>query len=285
MRSTTLRTVRGIPAFLAAVAAVLVAGVPAQAAGTMVQEAPSMEPAGAERSARSDNASDDPDFLFGEPRFTITARAGVFRPRARSQFHEVAFDRFTLDRNDFLSVTGGVEAAMWINRYIEVGVALDGASTTASSEYRDWVEETPEGELPIRQTTRLTIGPTFTVGGRLYPLARGESVSRFAWVPHAAVPFVSGGVGGTSYLLEQWGDWVVEDTQDIFTEEYRSEDGGPVAYLGGGVDVTLRPRLALVAEGRYFWGSARLDDGFSEFEPVDLSATGLRVTAGLAYRF
>jgi hypothetical protein len=232
-----------------------------------------------ERTVRS-----DPDFLFGRPAFSVSARMGMFVPRARGVFFDdFIFPRFTLDRRDFRSFTGGVEAGVWLSDHVELIASLDGSGVTRDSEYVEWVEETPQGDVPIRQTTRLAQGPLFTAGVKVFPVARGESLGQFAWVPRTAAPFVSAGFGGGRYHLEQWGDFVDEGTETIFTDEFRADGGGLVGFVGGGVDVTLSPRVALVLDGRYFWGEARMTDDFNRFPPLDLG--GLRMTAGLAYRF
>jgi hypothetical protein len=236
-------------------------------------------------------ASAERDFLFTRPHFSLTARMGAFLPRAESQFHDFVFDLFTVERGDLRSFTGGLEAGIWLSDRTEALIAIDGAAVTQPSTYyeEDWMEETADGLVPIHQTTRIVQGPTLSLGARFFPLSRGENLSRFVWAPHRVAPFVSGGVGGTGYRLEQWGDWVAEpadpeaDEAEIFTADYYSDGAGFLTFLGAGADVQLRPRLALTVEGRYFWGQAQLSDDFRNFMPLDLS--GLRLTGGLSFRY
>ncbi|MEX2530641.1 MAG: hypothetical protein WD960_07700 [Gemmatimonadota bacterium] len=236
-------------------------------------------------------ASDGRDFLFDRPSFSFTARMGAFLPRAESQFHDFVFDLFTVERGDLQSFTGGIEAGIWLSDRTEAILSIDGASVTRPSTYyeEDWMEETAEGLVPIHQTTRIVQGPTLSLGARFFPLQRGENLARFVWAPHRVAPFVSGGVGGTGYRIEQWGDWVAEPTDpeaedaEIFTADYYSEGAGFIKFVGAGVDLQLRTRLALTVEGRYFWGQAQLSDDFSNFMPLDLS--GLRLTGGLSFRY
>jgi hypothetical protein len=236
-------------------------------------------------------ASDARDFLFTRPHFSFTARMGAFLPRAESQFHDFVFDLFTVERGDLRSFTGGLEAGIWLSDRTEAILSIDGAAVTRPSTYYedDWMEETGDGLIPIRQTTRIVQGPSLSLGARFFPFQRGENLARFVWVPHRVAPFVSGGVGGTGYRLEQWGDWVAEpadpeaEDAEIFTADYYSDGAGFIRFLGAGADLQLRTRLALTLEGRYFWGQAQLSDDFENFMPLDLS--GLRLTGGLSFRY
>jgi len=228
-----------------------------------------------------------PDFFFSRPSVSIVVRAGGFLPRAEGQFFDFAFDRFTLDRSDFRSFNGGVDLGVWVSDRFEIFGSLDLASTTQRSEYRDWVEETDQGELPIQQSTQLRQGPAVTAGLKFYPTARGESVSQFIWIPDRVSPYLSGGLGGTGWKVEQAGDWVVEEGANagaIFTDRFVSDGFSFISFLGAGVDITLRPRMALNLDSRVVMGRGDMDQDFIQFtRPLDLS--GLRVSAGLSFRF
>jgi|GEM_PF-504401 len=246
------------------------------------------EVATAEAGPGDEAGPDDPDFFFGRPFWTVSLRAGAYLPRASGQFYDFAFERFTLNRGDFRSFAGGADVGLWVNDHLELQASVDVASSTQRSEYLDWWEETPQGDsLGIEQSTRLTYGPAVTVGARVFPTGRGEHLSRFVWVPNQVAPYLSAGVGVMGYELEQWGDWVVETGPDeglIFTEEFDTSDANVVTYLGAGVDYMLRPRIALNLDARYTWGEDKMGGDFSDFDrPLDLS--GLRLTAGLSYRF
>lgn len=243
--------------------------------------------AGPVQAAEPDPASPDPDFLFGAPRFSVSLLGGVFLPRAQGQFYDVTFQRFTLDRDDFVSFTGAVEVDVRLTDRVAWILSLEGSGTTQESQYRDWEEDTDFGPIPIRQSTRLVRGPSASTGLKIYPLGQGESLSQFVWVPSQVVPYASAGVGGSAYLLEQWGDWVLEvgpDEGSIVTEQYSSRGAALVAHGAVGVDITLQPRLAFTLESRYLWSRAELRDDYDEnWEPIDLS--GLRLSAGISYRF
>lgn len=228
----------------------------------------------------------DRDFFFQRPYFTISLRGGAFMPRARGQFYDSTFERFTVDRGDLNTFTGGADLGLWVGNHVEVFGSIDLASVTQDSEYRDWVEESELGEEPITQTTRILYGPAVSVGLKGFPLGRGERISQFIWVPADWSPYLSAGVGALGYEVEQWGDWVVEsgaDTGLIFNDEFNHDDLTVMSFVGAGLEVTLRPRLGFVIDTRYIMGEDRLRGDYREFDrPLDLS--GLRVTAGLSFR-
>jgi hypothetical protein len=62
-----------------------------------------------------------------------------------------------------------------------------------------------------------------------------------------------------------------------------SEGWTPTAQGFVGTDLSLSPRFAVTAEGRYQWARARLGADFSQFEPIDLS--GFALTAGFSIRY
>lgn len=223
-----------------------------------------------------------PDFLFRRPPFSVGVKGGLFQWRAQGQLYDFTVDQFTADRSDFRGGDLGVEIGVWPTDRWGITLGMDGTSTTLHTEDREWEEV--DGS-PILQSTRVRQGPSLSVGVRGFLLPRGELLSRFAWVPNRAAPFVSAGVGYSSYSFEQEGDFV-EDTDEgafIFTERFESQGSAPTLWLGGGTEVSLSPRLALTLEGRYQWGEDDLGGDFRRFEPIDLS--GLRLSAGLAVRF
>jgi hypothetical protein len=231
------------------------------------------------------DVSGDPDFFFGRPNWSLTFRGGGFFPRARGQFFEFAFEEFTLGRNDLRGLTGGADLGVWISNHFEAVGSMDFAGTTQRSQHERFDEELPDGRLvPVEQTTRIRQGPSFTLGVKAYPLARGERLSRLIWIPYQVTPYASAGMGGMSWGLEQWGDFVDEREQIVFTDEFRTGGFSFVRFAGAGVDFALRPRVALNLDSRYIWGEGRMDEDFIEFtRPLDLS--GFRVTAGLSFRF
>jgi opacity protein-like surface antigen len=258
--------------------------------GTAQASGPSSDPgAYAHRAATASAApaavtlpGQSPDFLFRRPAVSVGVRAGLFQWRAQGQLYDFTVEQFTADRSDFRGGDLGLEVGLWPSDRWGITLGVDGTSTTLNTEHRLWEEV--DG-TPIFQSTRLRQGPTGSLGVRGYLLPRGEQLSRFAWVPARAAPFVSGGLGFTSYAFEQEGDFVEETDEGtfIFGEQFESRGSSFVSWLGGGAEVSLTPRLALTLEGRYQWGEDDQGGDFRSFEPIDLS--GLRLTAGLSVRF
>jgi hypothetical protein len=227
------------------------------------------------------------DFSFGRPSVTLTLRGGAFAPRAQGQFFDFAFDNFTLDRGDLRGLAFGADVGVWVGDHLEVMASMDMAGVTRRTEDRNYLEPTPQGDLPIFQSTRLRYGPAVTAGVRVFPIGRGDEVSRFIWIPTRVSPFLSAGIGGSGWRLEQEGDFVDDTSEEdpfIFTDHFSSDGISFISFVGGGLEMTLSPRLALVLDSRYVFGEGQMDQDFIRFaQPLDLS--GLRLTAGLSFRF
>jgi hypothetical protein len=222
----------------------------------------------------------EPDFLFSAPRMNVTIRTGVHTLRANGQFYDFVIREFTAERDAFRGAGLGVELGIAAAPRVEVLLALDGAGVQVSTESRDWEEA--DGR-PIRQATRIRVGPSLQGGVRMLLIPRSEQISGLAWIPNPVVPFVTGGAGVAGYELRQWGDFVDTAVPEIFAADFVSSGASVLGFAGGGVDVRIGRALSVVLEGRYQWSRADLDGDFFRFEPLDLS--GLRLTAGLSVRF
>lgn len=225
-----------------------------------------------------------PDFLFEAPRFSLGLRGGVFFHRAAGDLFDFTEERFTVARSDFRAPSFGVEGSLWLGPRWEVTASLDGSRVKVHSEYRDWVEDDgTEDGAPIQQSTRITEGPMFAVGGRWFLFDRGEQIGQFAWVPRSWNAFVGAGGGVMGYGLELAGDFVAEADSSISTQDFKSSGNAFFPFVSGGVEVGLSNHATFVLEGRYLWGSEDLNSNFEDFvDPLDLS--GARVTAGLYLR-
>lgn len=241
-------------------------------------------------SAQGLRSGDAPDFLFERPRVTVALRGGLFLPRAQGDLYDFTVERFTLERSDWRGAALGLDVGVWVGPQLEILLSLDGSRVTRGSEYRDWVEpvEGPGGtvtEVPIRQDSRLSVGPGAALGVRWYLRDRGDALSRFVWIPAAANVFVGGGIGFTAYRLVLWGDFVDEVAETIHPATYESEGNTAVPHVVAGVEVRTSRRTGIVLESRYQWGSHPLGSDFaSDFED-DLDLSGARLTAGLQFRF
>jgi len=250
--------------------------------GTIVALAGPLSAQGRGGPAGSSGPGSSPDFLPRRPSVSLALKGGMFLWNAEGQLYDFTLDRFTAERSDFRGPAVGFELGFWPRDRWGLTVGVEGAGVSIDTEDRDWVEL--DG-TPIYQTTRLREGASLHVGGRFFLLPMGEQVSRLAWVPARLVPFLSAGVGFSTYSFEQEGDFVDETGSDveIFSERFLSEGSAILPWVGGGLDLTLLPRLLISVEGRYQGGSDSLDGDFRAFEPIDLG--GLRVTAGISFRF
>lgn len=271
-RSRSLRLARG-QRVLAGFLALVVLGAPGSVSG---QDVPSS----------FGSFEENPDFLFSEPRGMVGIRGGMFFHRADGDLFAFTEERFTVDRSDYRAASFGVELSVWLGDRWEVNAAVDGSRVTLDSEYRDFVEDDGSDDgLPIRQQTRLTEGPVFSVGGRWHVIERGNRLGQFAWSPSPWNAFVGGGGAISSYVLELSGDFVDEIDSTISTSEFRSSGTTFMPYLSAGIERSLSDRAAFVVEGRYLWGDQDLGGDFADdfLDPLDLS--GLRVTAGIFLRY
>jgi hypothetical protein len=226
-------------------------------------------------------------FLFGSPSAQITLRAGPVLHRAQGDIFDFMTSELTLERRDLRAPSLGAEFAWLVGPRLDLALGIGWAEAEASSEFADWLGG--DG-LPIAQTTRLRTAP-LTVTARFHPIARGQSVSRLAWLPARTTPYVGGGAGLTFYRLEHDGEFV--DTQaceadpqtgcDIFYREHRAGGQAPTVHAVAGLDHWFSPRLGLNLEGRYTLGSARGSDSFRTFDSLDLS--GLQATLGFTFRW
>jgi hypothetical protein len=217
-------------------------------------------------------------FLFREPVASLALRVGIDRPLAGGDLFRFVTDELTLSGGDFSSVALGAELAFRLSPRGDLVLGVGYAGTTARSEFRDWVDQ---DNRPIEQTTRLRRVP-LTASARWYLADRGRSVGRFAWVPARAAPYVGVGFGGMWYEFLQDGDFVDEQTLNVFHDRFRTSAWAKTAHAMLGLDVALGARFVTTMEGRYTLTKARPDGDYRGFDRLDLS--GFSVTAGLGIR-
>jgi hypothetical protein len=243
---------------------------PAPAFAGQQRPAPAQEPQPAERRA---------DFLFGRPHGSIGVRGSWLFARAGSDLFDFVTRELTIDRHDFDAPGFGLDVAISVAPRVDVIGTFELTQATASSEYRDFVDN---NFLPITQTTTLR---AMQLGASVrYALTpRGHDVSRFAWVPRRVVPYVGAGGGAIYHRFAQYGDFVDFVDLSVFTDSFRSTGWSPSAHAFGGVDVQLYRALYGSLEGRYQWATGTLGRDFIDFDPIDLA--GFRVSGGINVLF
>ena len=222
----------------------------------------------------------DTDFLFGPPRASLSVRGGLAFANAGSDIFSDSRELFTLERGDFNGLTLGADLGVRITPRLDFVAGIGVAHASAGSEYRDWEGE---DDRPIEQRTSFTRVPV-TGGVKAYVTPRGREIGRFVWIPARAALYATGGGGLLWYRFAQSGEFVNIESLDIVQDELSSSGFTPTVYAGVGGEFTVSERFALAVEGRYSWGSARLDPiAFGDFEPIDLA--GLSTTVGFLVRF
>lgn len=226
-------------------------------------------------------------FLFRSPQVQMTVRAGPVLPRAQGDIFGFMTSELTLERSDFRAPSVAGELAFIGMPRLDFVLGLGWAQSESSSEFALW--QGAEGD-PIAQTTRLRTVP-LTMTARVYPLARGRSVSRLAWVPTRTMPYAGVGAGLTWYDLRQEGEFLdtqqcLEDPEtgcSIFYQEFGASGQAPAVHGVVGIDHWFTPRVGLNIEGRYTHSSAPGKDSFRTYDSLDLS--GVQATLGLTFRW
>jgi hypothetical protein len=227
-------------------------------------------------------------FLFSQPVASLVLRGGFHHATAGGDVIDFATEQLTLGRGDFGAAMLGGDLSIRLRPRLDLTLGASYSGMSVASEFRDLVEETENGDLPIEQTTRFQRVPV-TAGVKGYLTPRGRSIGNFAWVPARYAPYVGAGAGAMWYRFNQQGDFVdyrtldpAAGTYEIFTSELETSGWAPTAHAMTGIDVSLTPRLGLTGEARYTWARTRPADGFADFNTMDLS--GFAASLGLQLR-
>jgi hypothetical protein len=234
------------------------------------------------------HAQSSDGYLLGTPAGSIGFRGGfAFAAAGGDVFREITTEQ-TLQRSDFNSPAFNADLAVTLGDRLDLVASVGYARVERDSELEGW-----EGEdgLPIAQTTRFARIP-LTAGLKYYVRDRGRQVGRLAWVPERYLPYVGLGGGWTRYTLERSGEFVDSESCEVIDEEeycdiiagvLGSEGWAPTAYLAGGLDVAILPRVVLGGEARYAFASARPGSDYDGYDDIDLA--GFQTTVGISLRF
>ncbi len=219
------------------------------------------------------------DFMFGDPRGSLSLRGSWVFARAGSDLFDFVTEQLTIDSGDFNAPAIGGEVGVALTSRLEVLGGVEMSVSETPSEYRRFTDNTAQ---PIAQDTRLkTVSVTGSLKFALTP--RGRRISRLAWIPNGLTPYVGAGGGAVYYDFTQRGDFVDFVDLSVFTDVFQSKGWAPGAHAFGGLDVRVYRRLFVQFEGRYSWAKGTLDRDFIDFDPIDLA--GFRTTAGVSVVF
>lgn len=218
-------------------------------------------------------------YLLKKPRVTLKFESGYAFQQANSDIFDFVIQEHTLDSRDFDAPYFGAELGIRMSERLDLTLAVGFQESSQQSEFRDWVDQ---DDLPITQVTGLSQLPA-SVGVKFYPLPRGRSIGRLAWVPRTVSPYIGGSVGLVAYDFEQFGDFIDYDTFDIFYDDFFSEGEAFLARATTGVNVSVGPQFLFSVEGRYSWAQAAMGGDYFDFAPIDLD--GFQLIGGLAVRF
>jgi hypothetical protein len=219
------------------------------------------------------------DVLFGRPRAEVGVRVGWNVARAQSDWYSFVTDQLTLNRRDFDGVAVAADVGVWLRGRSTLLFGVDVTNANAPSEYRRLVDNVRQ---PISQATHDT-GVHTTAGLKYALTSRGRAIGRLTWLPRRVVPYVGAGGGLAYYHLRQSGDFVDFTDRSVFPANFESNGWSPTVYVGGGADVQVGRRLQITGDLRFRHATARLQQTWVDFEPLDLS--GLRATVGVGWPF
>jgi hypothetical protein len=218
-------------------------------------------------------------FLFRAPVGEVSFRGGFDRAIAGSDIFALTVKQLTLSQRDFSSPTFTTDVDYVLTARLDARFSFGVSQSTTPSSFRNFVDN---NRREIQQTTGFMRVPV-TASIKAYLSNPGRSVGHFAWIPSRYAPYVGAGGGAMWYRFRQEGDFIDFATSKVFTDAFMSQGWTPTAQAFVGTDVSLNPRFAVTAEGRYQWARSRLSTDFSQFQPIDLS--GFALTAGLSIRY
>lgn len=220
----------------------------------------------------------EPDFLFSWPRTYVGVSGGWLATSQSGGIFDLTRELLTVGDGDFNSGVARFVIGRAISRRFDLSAEVGVSHATVLSEYRDFLE----GDLPITQTTEFSQAPV-SATLRMWLVPRGRTIGRFAWVPAAFAPYVSGGVGTHWYRFTQFGDFVDVIDFSIFGDTFESSGWAASAHIAGGVSAHLVKQLFMTIEARYGWAATPLSNDFVGFD--DISLDGLQVTGGIEFAF
>lgn len=218
-------------------------------------------------------------FMFGKPQGSLTIRAGYDRASAASNLFSFTSNRLTLSKASFNSPLIEADLAYRLGDRTDIVFASAYSGVPRPSELRNYVDQAGN---PIQQTTTFRRVPV-TLNVRQYLTSPGRAVGSLAWIPNRIAPYVGAGGGAIWYDFRQNGDFVDFQTNEVFSSTLESSGWAPAANVLAGVDLSITPRLALTAQGKYLWAKGRLGGDYSGFDRIDLG--GLSTSVGLSVRF
>lgn len=221
-----------------------------------------------------------PDFVFGQPGFSLGIRGLWKQARAEGDLYDFVTRELTLERSDFNAPGIAFDVGFALTSRLDALVGIDFSLTSAGSQDREYPVDT-EG-IPIEQKTELSqLGVTGSLAFALAP--RGRAIGQYAWIPSRVVPYVGAGGGLTRYEFVQFGDWVDFVDLSVFTATFRTRGWGLSAHLLGGVDIRMTPHVLLTTEVRRLWARGEVGGDFVGHDPVDLG--GLHLGVGVRFVF
>jgi outer membrane protein W len=205
----------------------------------------------------------------------MDVRVGGFFPRAdtsgNNNLFKDDFDLYTVGKNDFRGLTGGIEFNFGLADNLELGLHADGYGRTIDTSYRNYVRS---DDSEIFQTLKLESAP---VGVTLRYVFGGR---------HASIaPYIGAGADLVFWHYEERGDFV--DFQDpalpVIADEFIEDGVVPGFHVQAGVRVPINHDFAITGEARYLW--AKEKDMGGSFRGLGLDLTGLSATVGVNIRF
>lgn len=220
------------------------------------------------------------DFMFHEPKVTLSFSFGYGVPSAGSDLFDEVTDVFTLGKSDFHAPRVGGGVALFLNDRVDLAFEFSFGKSSSWSEYVDWVDDQ---DFPIEQETAFTQVPV-TVSLKYFLMDRGRKIGNLSWISSSWAPYIGVGGGRMYYEFEQTGDFVDFVDYSIFWDSLVSSGWAWTGHVFGGVQWAVSPQWIVTAEGRYSLGETDLDrSAFSRYEPIDLS--GFQGTIGFGIRF
>lgn len=192
---------------------------------------------------------------------------GLFTPDGESEYWEDKALDFSGDAQDLESASVGADYLMSLGSRLSLlfsGNYYQGDTTQSDLRFVDNLGDR------IRHDTTLEIG-SLSAGLVVHLTGPGSPIQ----------PYVGVAGGLYSWRLEENGDFVDDDTLEIFNAVLES-DGTVLGYFGlAGVEVPLGRTVSLFGEGRWTRVEDELSGDFEGFGDIDLS--GRQVSVGITW--